>query len=424
MITKLKAPFWAVLEYGWYPLLVFMATPFLLHTLGAEVFGYWMLLTAIVGFGTVLNTGTSAAIIKQVSASRGCEKGETVKTIISTSLTIALIGGGLLAIFIILVFGLARDVFFDKMGNSSLVLLTGSVAAIFTWVEQVDNVFASALKGAEKFAVAAKIEMFSKAIQMLGVVIAVYVWGTLIALYVALMIVIVMRVVAKSWIVSQQFGIKVLSPSFVNISDVVDYAKWGWLQGVGGLLFGVMDRLLVGSLLGASSLAHYSIATQLAMQIHAFSAAGFSVIFPKISRKLHGGGIDSNLVNITKLAMIGNFIISSILSLGLLIFGEKILILWLGGEDANASLYVLRYLTIAYWLLAINVVPHFILLAINRVRFVAVSNILAGIVSLVIMYLLVQQYGIDGVGIARVIYGVITLINFISLFEYFRSLNK
>lgn len=423
MITKLKAPFWAVLEYGWYPLLVFIATPFLLHTLGAEVFGYWMLLTAIVGFGTVLNTGTSAAIIKQVSASRGCEEGETVKTIISTSLTIALIGGGLLAIFIILVFGLARDVFFDKMGNSSLVLLTGSVAAIFTWVEQVDNVFASALKGAEKFAVAAKIEIFSKAIQMLGVVVAVYVWGTLIALYVALMIVIIMRVVAKSWIVSQQFGIKVLSPSFVNISDVVDYAKWGWLQGVGGILFGVMDRLLVGSLLGASSLAHYSIATQLAMQIHAFSAAGFSVIFPKISRKLHGD-INFSLINITKLALVGNFIVSGILSLGLLIFGEKILILWLGSEDAYASLNVLRYLTIAYWLLAINVIPHFILLAINRVRFVAISNILAGFVSLVIMYFLAQHYGIDGIGIARVIYGVITLVNFISLLEYFRTLSK
>ena len=46
------------------------------------------------------------------------------------------------------------------------------------------------------------------------------------------------------------------------------------------------SRMLVGSLLGASSLTYYSIAAQLAMQVHAASAAGLSVIFPKISRKL------------------------------------------------------------------------------------------------------------------------------------------
>ena len=420
MITKLAAPAWAILEYGWYPLLVFISTPYLLHTLGVEGFGYWMLLTATVGFGSILNVGTGAATIKQVSASSGRGESESIGNVISTSLAIALVGGGLLALFILLVFGFAGNVLFAKMGNPSLVLLTGGVAALLAWIEQVDNVFASALKGAERFGRAASIEIASKTAQILAAVLAVSLWGGVAALYAALMLVAVVRLVAKSWLAGRVLGVSSLRPSFANVPDMLHYAKWGWLQGVGGLLFGVADKMLVGSFLGAASLAHYSIATQLAQQIHSLSAAGLSVIFPKVSRRL-GGDANFSLWRITKLTITGNFLASSFLALGLLIFGKKILTLWLGPVEAEACVEVLWYLTIAYWVLAINVAPHFILLGIGRVRFIALSNIFAGVVSLIIMYVLVQQQGMVGVGVARIVYGVIILVNFVSLLDYIWS---
>jgi O-antigen/teichoic acid export membrane protein len=227
-------------------------------------------------------------------------------------------------------------------------------------------------------------------------------------------------VAAKFLIACRVLGVSSLRPSFANAPVMLHYAKWGWLQGVGGLLFGIADKLLVGSVLGAASLAHYSIATQLAQQIHSLSAAGLSVIFPKVSRKLEGDA-NFSLWRITKLTLVGNFLASSFLALGLLIFGKKILTLWLGASEAAVSADVLWYLTFAYWLLAINVAPHFILLGIGRVRFVALSNILAGVASLIIMYVLVQQHGMVGVGVARVIYGVIILVNFVSLLDYIWS---
>jgi hypothetical protein len=51
--THLVSPAWMVLEYGWYPLLAFVATPYLLHSLGPEKYGHWMLLTAIVGIRSI-----------------------------------------------------------------------------------------------------------------------------------------------------------------------------------------------------------------------------------------------------------------------------------------------------------------------------------------------------------------------------------
>jgi O-antigen/teichoic acid export membrane protein len=422
-MRKLLAPAWAILEYGWYPLMVFITTPYFLHTLGAEGFGYWMLLTATVGFGSFLNVGTGAATIKQVSASYGRADEESVGKVVRASLAIALMGGGILAAIIVLVFGAAGNALFAKMGDQSLVLLTGSIAALLAVIEQIDNVFASALKGAEHFGRAARIEMVSKTAQILAAVLAVFLWGGVAALYAALVLVAVVRLVAKSWLVTRLLGVSSLRPSFANLPDTLNYAKWGWIQGVGGLFFGIADRMLVGSFMGAASLAHYSVATQLAQQIHALSAAGLSVIFPKVSRKLEGDA-NFSLSRITKLMMAGNFLASSILALGLLIFGRKILTLWLGEAEAEASTGVLLYLTVAYWLLAINVVPHFILLGVGKIRIVAISNLAAGLVSLFVMYMLIQHYGLVGVGIARIAYGAITLVTLVSLFEYIWVRNR
>jgi len=417
MLNKLLSPAWVMLEYGWYPLLFFIATPYLLHTLGPENYGHWMLLTATVSFGAVLNVGTGAATIKKISSDRGQASGGDVERVVRASLAIALVGGGLMAVLIFGVFWFAGDALFEKMGDRSLVRLTGTVAALLAWIEQIDNVFASALKGAERFGRAARVEMASKTVQILAAVLTVATWGSVVALYVALALVAVARLIAKAWMVKGSLVVLSLRPSFSNSAYILHYAKWGWLQGVGGLFFGIADRMFVGSLLGASSLAHYSIATQLAQQIHAIPAAALSIIFPKVSRKLESEG-NFSLWRITKLAMIGNIFASGALALTLLIFGRQIVSLWLGEAEAEASADVLWYLIIAYWILAANIVPYFILLGLGRMRFISISILLAGSVAVIIMYLAVQSIGLTGAAIGRIAYAVITLILSLPLMQY------
>ena len=410
MLKRLASPAWSVLEYGWYPLLVFLSTPYLLRTLGAEKFGLWMLLTATIGFGAVLNVGTGAATIKQVSAGLGRADGGAIERVVRSSLAISLVGGGLLAALIFVVFWFAGDTFFEKMGDRSLVRLTGAVAALLAWIEQIDNVFASALKGAEQFGRAARVEMASKTVQVFAAVLAVAMWGSMTALYAALVLVAIARLLAKSWVARRSLHLSSLRPTFANSGDILHYAKWGWLQGVGGLLFGIADRLLVGSMLGAVSLAHYSVASQLAQQIHALAAAGLGVLFPRISRKLAGNNTNFPLWRITKLAMLGNFIASSGLALGLLIFGRKILSLWLGAAEAEASAEVLWYLTIAYWLLAINAAPYYILLGVGKVRFIGISCIISGIVAAFVTYSAIADVGLTGAALGRGVYAILTMV--------------
>ena len=417
MLVKLASSAWMVLEYAWYPVLVFAATPYFLHTLGTDRYGYWMLLTATVGFSAFLSTGTGAATIKQISAELGQASRVPVEHVIRSSLTIALVGGAFLAALVLGIFAFAGDILFAKMADHSLLRLTGTTAALLIWIEQIDNVFASTLKGAEHFGPAARVEMSSKAVQLLAAILVLAAGGGMAALYGSLVTVAIGRLIAKVWMVRRCMGVVSLQPSWSKTLILLQYAKWGWLQGAGGLLFGVADRLLVGSLLGPSSLTYYSVASQLAQPIHGVSAAASSVVFPNVSRR-HQNDPAFSLRSVTTAPMAGNLLLSSTMLFALLIFGESVLSLWLGEEVADASAPVLRYLSIAYWLLAINVVPHFILLGLGRIRFVAMSNFAAGVVLVVLIYGLLPSQGLPVVGIARIAYGVIIFVNFVPLSGY------
>ncbi len=412
--SSLENSAWAVLEHLFYPLLVFATTPFFFHAIGAEQYGFWMLLTATTSFGTILNVGTGAATIKYVSAEIGEGRTESIKSTLRGSLAVALIGGGFFASVILLIYWLIGELLFAKMGDPWSLRLTGFAAALLAWIEQLDNVYASALKGAERFGNAARVEMAAKTVQMTAAIFAVVLNGSIEALYAALILASLGRLWMKIHLVRQIMAIGLLPPSLASAIKILHFSKWGWLQGVGAVLFGVADRLFVGSFLGATSLAYYSIASQLASQVHAVAAAAISVTFPFVSRKRESDPFFP-LRTATWLTLVETFFVSSGLAAILLLFGKQILSLWIGSAESEAAGTVLQYLAVAYWILALNVTPHFILLGLGRARFLAVSNLFAGIVSLSIMWQLIQVWELKGVAIARAIYGVLVCASFVPL---------
>lgn len=408
MLRKFASPAWAMLEYGWYPLLLFIATPWFLYRLGTEQYGHWMLLTAAVGFGGVLNAGTGAATIKAVSVGIGRAASDDTQRTVRASLAIAMIGGGALALVVFSVFWFAGDILLSRMGDSALVRLTGMAAAVLLWLEQLDNVFSSAMKGAERFGRIATVEVMSKSVQVLAAALVLLLWPDLSALYISLLAVAVLRLLAKAIVAKRLLGLVDFRPSLAGTAEILHFAKWGWLQGVGGLLFGVADRMVVGSLLGAASLAYYSIASQLAMQVHAVTAAGLSVIFPKVSRKLEVGG-QFSLWRVAKLTAAGNLILSSSLALVLILFGPMILRAWIGIDSAGPTAEILPWLVVAYSVLALNVVPYYILLGMGRIRFVGLTVLAAGAIAVIAMYIAIAALGLPGAPAGRGVYAILSL---------------
>ncbi len=421
MQNKFSGSIWSVAEYAFYPLLVFATTPFFLHSLGAERYGCYMLLGGIVGLGVVLSAGTGAATIKYTASALNQSDAKSATTsIVQMSLAMALVGGASLAGLICVFFWYIGGTLFEKMGDLPLIRLTGLTAAVVLLIEQLDNVYSSALKGGERFGIVARIEILTRSVQTLGALAAVYLWHDLSALYVSLIITAAFRLVLKGAICKSYLGLGSLWPTFREIGKFFEFAKWGWLSGAGVMMFGVADRFVVGAMLGSASLAHYAIATQLAQQIHGLNAAAASVIFPATSRLAHERS-RATLWRMIGQAMCAIFCLSTLMAVILLFCGEWILVLWVGAETARSVLHTLQSFVIAYWLLAMNIVPYYLLLGVGRVRLVGILVLVAGCCALLVMTFAIQHYGVAAIASGRIAYACFTAFLLIPLFQYFKQ---
>lgn len=408
MLRRLASPSWAVAEYLWYPLLLIVATPWFLRQLGTEQFGHWMLLTSIIGLGGILSSGTGSATIKLVSASIGRGDPLDAGRVVRASLAIAMLAGTGLALVLAIAFHVGGGALFARMGDPSLLRLTAMAAIVLLWLEQVDNVFSSALRGAERFGPAAQLEIAAKTVQVLAAAIALQVSPHILTLYAVLLVVSLARLFAKGLIVSRSLGLGHMGPSLEGARRLLAYSSWGWLQGIGGVLFGVADRMLVGSLLGAASLAYFSVASQLAMQIHALPAAALSVIFPAVSR-MKESDRKSGLWRIVVLSAVASLLLSTAIAAFLLLLGKGVLNFWVGDQVAEPAGQVMPWLAVAYWLLALNVVPCYVLLGIGRIRYVGLTVLAAGVAATIAMYLAVGRLGLAGSPVGRGVFALVTL---------------
>jgi O-antigen/teichoic acid export membrane protein len=412
--NKLTNPAWAILEYVWNPLLLLICTPLFLKALGSESYGLWMLLVASVGFGAILNAGTGAATIKHVSAEMGEANSHQLQRVIQGSLAIATTGGGLLALIIVCVFWFGDDFFFARMGDRHLLHITGLAAGMLAWLEQIDNVFASALRGSEKYGLAAKAEIAAKSMQALALVTALLAGAGLAAVYVIIFIVALTRLGIK-WLVTRRvLSVSKAYPRFAHVKELLHFSKWAWIQGLGGTAFNSADRFVVASLLGATSLAQYAVVTQLAMQIHGLTAAGVSVVFPMISRK-RARNPSFSIARATARTFLANAALSTSVAVVVLVFGKLILKLWFGAQmPANAGI-LLDYLVIAYWLLALNITPYYVLLGLGQIRSIAIWVFIGGAAGLIPMIYGISRFGLIGAGAGKLFYAVATLMLFVPL---------
>lgn len=420
MLKHIISAAWLGLEYGCYPLLVFLTTPYFINTLGIEGYGHWMLLNSFVGLGVILSAGTSVALIKQMSDNVGRSAHNDIQNTFRSSLTIAMCGGVILSTVLFLVLNIYGLELFANIRSKSALVNIAAAAAILIWIDQIDSAASSALKGSELYGISASTEIITKSLQIGAAAFTLSCTSSLNALYVSLVAAALLRILIKLEVIRKKLNIENITPNFNEVGSLLSMARWGWFQGVGAVLFGISDRFMVGSILGASSLAYYSLASQIAQQIHGLTAAVLSSLFPLVSRRL-AANINYSLKKIFKISIVACLLFALIIVSFITFAGDLILEIWLGKETAAFVSPVLTALTISYGVLLLNIVPNYFLLGMGKVREVAFVNLISGCVMLFFMLILEKSNGLYGIAIARVSYGVVSTIALLVIFKYYDS---
>jgi O-antigen/teichoic acid export membrane protein len=405
---------YSLTEYVTQPVLMIVSAPFLLSRLGVEQYGIWMLVSVLAGTVGIFQIGLGDATVKYVSSYRGRGDSVAVTRIINGILALSVLLGGVasLAIFLAAPF-CARHVFKVGAGNISMATISIRIGGLLLWAQCVFAVFSNALKAHEVYGPPVKITAVLKGAITGSAVLLVASGHGVVAIMIATLVATLVGIAFLIFETRRMTLITSLSPKLdrTTWNEVIHFGMYSWLQNAAGLAFSQADKLLVAAMLGTGPLTYYTLCVQVAQQIHGLPTAAFSFLFPHISAKYESGN-RSGLKRVYRLAILTNLGVSLALTLPVMFFSKWILTLWLGPAFAGKSYLLLSLLALGFFMLSLNVAPHFTLLGMGKVRFVSIVNLVGGAASLVGAALLMPSLGLMGAAVGRLLYGPAISANF------------
>jgi O-antigen/teichoic acid export membrane protein len=408
-------------DYVAQPILMLVFAPFLVSHLGLGHFGIWMLVSALAGTLGVLQFGLGDSTTKYVSAYRGQHDLASVIRVIRGTLTLSAVLGGLstLALFLAAPL-LVRHVFKIDPYDYPMATRAIQVGSVALLLRFVSSVFSSALRAHEAYSPSMRISVFVKVAIIASAVVLVLRGHGVVAMMYATVGLTAMGLILLVLAVRRLLPGASLWPTLEirTWREVFHFSFYSWIQSISAATFSQADRLLIAALLGTSPLAYYTICVQLAQQVHGLPAAAFDFLFPHVSAK-HQAGNRKGLKKVYRLAIAANFLLSASLMLPLVLFGKQILSVWMGKSFADHSHLVLSILAISFFTLSLNVAPYFTLLGLGKVRFVSLTTLFGGALSLVGTVALIPSLGLIGAATGRLFYGPLVSLNY---FKVERSL--
>ncbi len=397
---------WALSDAMVGPLLLLLLSPFLLHQLGAEGFGLWALATAISGIGSLASFGVGIATTKHVSEDLGKAAGAAALGVTRSALAVAASAGIALLMISSLVSPQLAAWAFPKMGDPDVVGLALVFGVALLVVQEIDSVFAGALRGAQRFDRAAQVELALRPLWAAAVAITAWHTKDTNATLLASVVVNGLKALAKSVSASQALAGNCALPSFdpMQIARVVRFGKWASLQGVGVVLFSVADRVLVGALLGAGDLARYSICLQLTQFVHSVQGAALQPIVPWVS----GAPTDAaRMARLKRLAIVGGvgcLVIPAVIAL----MSPTILSAWISPEFSAENRGLVLSLFASAAVLSFAIPAYYLLIGLGEIRVVGVQAVVGGALGLATA-LVFSDIGIGAFAAGRMVFALVGL---------------
>jgi O-antigen/teichoic acid export membrane protein len=187
-----------------------------------------------------------------------------------------------------------------------------------------------------------------------------------------------------------------------------------WLQSVGAVVFGQLDRIFLGLSLGALVVAPYALCVQFAQPILGLTASALHFLFPYLSR--HANAVSASVLQRTLWkAFLCNAAIVVCVAVPLLLFGDRLIQLWAGAAVAKQASWMLPLIVIGSALMGLSVTGTYALQAFGLFRTVAIVSLSGRAAMLLLMLYMLRHLGLHGLVQARLCYGAVSLLVYLPL---------
>jgi O-antigen/teichoic acid export membrane protein len=425
MRTHLSNAAYGLLDYAAYPIGMLVVAPVALHNLGVAQYGVWAVATAAVSTGGIIASGFGDANIQHVANRRGAGDNAALLRAVRSMMGINLVLGIVFAVIGWILSPLvAAHVTAADAGLRQSCLWSLRMASVLMAVRAVESVCVSTQRAFERYGAAVRVSILARLLALAAAAGLTFVSHNVSVMMAVTGLMMVAGLQLQLVALKHLLAAKSLIPAFDRdaLRVLLSFGAFSWLQAVSGVVFSQTDRLMLGVSAGAAAVASYALCTQMAQPIFGFAASGLHFLFPYLSNR-NASSSAASLKSPVLIAFVCNVAFVAMTTGVLLLFGSRILHAWAGPEIARGAAPVLAVIIWSSALMGLNVTATYALLALGRVRIVTWFNLAGGAVMLMLMLCLAPRFGIQGIAIARLAYGFITLAMYYPLVRVLFDMN-
>jgi O-antigen/teichoic acid export membrane protein/SAM-dependent methyltransferase len=374
-----------------------VVTPMLVRTLGVAAYGVYALTFLVVGYFSVIDLNVGAGAVKYLSEFLGKDDSESVGGLIGTTLAFTLVIASVGGVVLALCAPLAVDVFRVSSGLRAEALEVFRLAGAMFAVGILTNVFSSVPQAMHRYDALARVNSVG-ALAVGVVTVAALRMGT--GLYgvilanaaVSLLTLAATGVLAWRLLKPRRYGVRVSSATARYLAR---YASGSIMGRLSGLVAFNLDRLIVGSMVGAGGVAYYTVPNSLSTRLVAFAYSATQVLMPVSSALTARGEWD----RLRRSYLVATRLLMSVATLPavlMCVVGRPLLALWLTPDFADRAYWILVLVTVANYMIILTMVPSVLVDGAGHPRVTGAFSFVQACLNLVLIVPLTRSLGLVG----------------------------
>lgn len=383
-------------------------TPFVLHRLGDEGYGLWVLVVTLTDYYLFLRVGIRSAIVRYVSHGLAVGDGEAINKVLATSFYFYMGMLGLVFSLSLILSPFVSRIFSVHQENAH------SFAALFLLVGIANgfdfplNVFEGALEAAGRFDQIYGIRILGLILRVLLVILVLEMGGGLFAVGAATVLTgLVLRfgAVRLAYREVERFSIHPRGVDLKTFREMLRFGLTSFSVGMGERLNSSLYPIVIGKLLSATQVTLYSLPTKM-LSIPLNGIGSMTEFVNPLSSRLQATENQKGLWRVVVLSGQGAYLLFAPMAVMMVLFGKQLLTLWVGPSYA-ATYPLLVLLTFALGLDATHYSIQSMLFGIGKHRGLVWVRLIQGVGAAAFGAFLLRPWGLLGYAIAATSFSLV-----------------
>lgn len=377
--------------------------PFLISTLGKDLYGLWILIGSVVTSYYLLDLGFNQAVTRYVAKYIHKDDPVSANKVINTALLLYSILGMVLFLISVMAAGLGADALMEGSANLGIAQTILIISGLSIALEFPAKAFPGIISAYMRFDVIATVRFSKSIIDAIGIYLAVSNGYGLVAMAsITLVTGIISTLIyvrySTSLFKQLEFGTQYIDkPMFKSIFQ---FSKWVFVFDMSSTLRDKMDIWFISYYLGAAILPVYYVAIRLIEYALQFMQQATNLSGP-IFTEYYVKGERDNLNRSFSLFIKINIILGIAVLVGFYLLGYGFIELWMKNAVPTDQVYVcLLIIAVGRFTAYFTTPVQSMLMTLNRHRSAAWITVGETILTIILCVILIPLYGLIGASIA------------------------